>query len=141
MPRSFWRSLILGCAVAACSGDERTGDSDATACASLPSPSCCEHDCDNDVAGTPSCVNGVWSCPPDFVSSTYCPAHRFCQGPLPGPLDAGTGNACDDNPGFVCCVAGCANHVTTSPFCDASGWHCPVGSVSPEDCPGQPFCI
>ena len=110
---------------------------------STPSPlSCCQYDCDNDVFSDPSCVNGEWVCPPDRVSSTYCPSYRFCQGPLPGPLDAGTGNPCDNGtPGFTCCVAECTNHVTTSPFCDASGWHCPAGSVSPADCPGQPFCL
>ena len=109
---------------------------------SMTTLSCCEHDCDNDVLRDPSCVNGEWVCPPDYVSSTYCPGPRFCQGPMGLPIDAGTpGNPCDDNPGFTCCVGACTNDVTTSPVCDASGWHCPTGAVSQEDCPGQPFCL
>ena len=140
-------ALALACAVGGCKGDEQDGGPDrgshaAPRCNGLaPNISCCEHDCDNDVFIDALCVNGEWVCPADYVSSAYCPTHRFCQGPLPGPLDAGTGNPCDNNPGFTCCVIGCANHVTTSPFCDGSGWHCPTGSVSPADCPGQPFCL
>jgi|GEM_PF-950978 hypothetical protein len=147
MPGTWWGILALASALVGCSGDKEgaapDGGADVTRCNGLTATiSCCEHDCDNDVFIDALCVNDAWVCPADYVSSAYCPAYRFCQGPLPGPRDAGTGNPCDDiNPGFTCCVAECTNHVTTSPFCDASGWHCPAGSVSPEDCPGQPFCL
>ena len=143
VPGTRWGILALCCAIAGCAAGDQSGDSDATArCnGSTTTLLCCEHDCDNDVFSGPSCVNGEWVCPPDHVSSTYCPGPRFCQGPLAGPLDAGTGNPCDNNPGFACCVGECTNDVTTSPVCNASGWHCPAGTASQEDCPGQPFCL
>ena len=144
---TWWRLLALACAIAACNGDD--GDDQdggyypgARCNGSTTTLSCCEHDCDNDIFSYPSCVNGQWVCPPDYVSSMYCPGPRFCLGPLP-LIDAGTGNPCDDSPGLTltCCVGGCMNHVTTSPVCDASGWHCLPGTVSEEDCTGQPFCL
>ncbi|HZW89821.1 MAG TPA: hypothetical protein VFF12_12140 [Myxococcaceae bacterium] len=150
VPGTWWRliALALACTVAGCKGVDQDGGPDggeyvAPRCNGLTATiSCCNHNCDNDVFTDPVCVNDAWVCPADYVSSAYCPTHRFCQGPLPGvPLDAGTGNPCDNAPGFFCCVAACANHVTTSPFCDGSGWHCPAGSVSPADCSGQPFCL
>jgi hypothetical protein len=139
LPRMIWATLAVGCAVAGCSASRESGDADVTPQCSGAKPVCCEHTCDNDVLHEPSCVSDAWVCPPDTVSSTYCPTHRFCQGPLPGVFDGGTG--CDNNPGFTCCVGQCSNHMTTSPFCDAGGWHCPTGSVSPTDCPGQSFCL
>ena len=146
MPGTSWRLLALASALVGCSGDKEgttpDGRADVARCNGLAATiSCCEHDCDNDVFRNPSCVNGEWVCPADYVSSAYCPGPRFCQGPLWRPPDAGIGNSCDDYPGFGCCVLACTNDVTTSPVCDASGWHCPAGSVSPEDCPGQPFCL
>ena len=135
--------VVLGASGAGCSNQPGDGDAGIHACATPATLECCEHDCDNDVSASPVCTESGWSCPPDYVSSTYCPGPRFCLGPLPGPYDAGTGNVCDDSPGLtlVCCVGGCANHVTTSPVCDVSGWHCPPGTVSQNDCPGQPFCL
>jgi hypothetical protein len=135
--------VVAGASGAGCSDQPGVPDAGPPVCATPATLQCCEHDCDNDVFTSPVCTESGWSCPQDYVSSTYCPGPRFCLGPLPGPYDAGTGNVCDDSPGLtlVCCVGGCANHVTTSPVCDVSGWHCPPGTVSQNDCPGQPFCF
>lgn len=61
---------------------------------------------------------------------------------VPAMALVGCEDVCDSAPPRIdCCDHGCGDDVIKLPICDESGWHCPPGSVSRDQCPGPRFCM